>query len=83
MVVEVFLLRRYVLAGPDAVAITLSAAPAPGAAKRLRYAMRQVTGTCPGPTQGARGNLRDSDDAPSRFGFKLYNWAVHSEIQVQ
>ena len=70
------------LAGPDAVAITLSAAPAPGAAKRLRYAMRQVTGTCPGPTQGARGNLRDSDDTPSRHGYDLHNWGVQFDLPI-
>jgi hypothetical protein len=43
---------------------------------------------CPGPTGGARGNLRDSDttvgyhkdaaDSP----YELHNWAVHFELDV-
>ncbi len=42
---------------------------------------------CIGPgTQGfgagARGNLRDSDGAPSLYGFPLYNWAVNFDTAV-
>lgn len=66
----------------DTVRITLKSTPT-GANQVVRYAMTGTSGAKGGATTGPRGNLRDSDDAPSRFGFKLYNWAVHSEIQVQ
>lgn len=69
------------LTGPDTVQITLASAPT-GAKKRLYYAMNQVKNTCIGTPQGARGNLRDSDDTPSRNGAPLYNWAVHFDVAV-
>lgn len=62
------------LAGPDTVRITLSAAPA-GGTPTLRYAAKATPGTCPGPTSGPRGNVRDSDD--------LANWAVAFDLAVQ
>lgn len=65
--------------GPDTVTITLSGTPS-GAQKRLRYAMNQTPGTCIGSPQGARGNLRDSDDTPSQNGYRLENWAVHFDV---
>ncbi|MDB4945323.1 MAG: Endo,4-beta-xylanase precursor [Labilithrix sp.] len=72
------------LAGPDAVAITLAAAPA-GAIK-VRYAQNQPSAACigPGTTQsgGARGNLHDSDKTPSQYGYDLSNWAVAFELPV-
>ncbi|MDF2696950.1 MAG: Endo,4-beta-xylanase precursor [Labilithrix sp.] len=76
------------LAGPDTVTITLSAAPT-GAARKLRYALNApVPHACPGPTGGARGNLRDSDatvgyhsDADGK-PYELHNWAVHFELPV-
>lgn len=59
----------------DTVTIKLAAAPT-GANKRLRYAFTGTPGANAGPTTGARGNLRDSDDTKSLYGFKLYNWCV-------
>lgn len=69
------------ITAPDTVQITLASAPA-GTNRRLRYAMNQVQNTCIGTPQGARGNVRDSDDTPSRNGSPLYNWAVHFEVPV-
>lgn len=76
------------LDGPDAVAITLSKAPS-GDARKLRYALNApMPAVCPGPTRGARGNLRDSDttigyhrDANGQ-PYELHNWAVHFEMDV-
>jgi hypothetical protein len=65
------------LAGPDTVTMKVSGKPA-----HLRYAMTAVPHTCPGPTQGARGNLRDSDTTPSQYGYSLFNWAVHFDVAV-
>ena len=60
---------------PNTVRLTLSSAPTgPG---RLRYAYWDQLGQV-----GPRGNLRDSDATPSRFGFKLYNWGVQFEEPV-
>ncbi len=67
------------LAGQDTVKITLSQEPS-GATKRLRYAMNQTPGTCIASPQGARGNVRDSDDTPSRNGYPLQNWAVQFDV---
>ncbi|MDB4936976.1 MAG: Endo,4-beta-xylanase precursor [Labilithrix sp.] len=64
------------LAGADTVKITLAAAPT-GANGRLRYAYTATPQTCPGFEQGPRGNLRDSDDTPSHYGYDLWNWSVH------
>lgn len=59
---------------PDTVVVTLSAAPTtPG---RVRYAIDYVD------PDGPRGNLRDSDRTPSRFGFDLFNWGVQFEENV-
>lgn len=72
------------LAGPDSVKITLSKAP--GANARLRYALNQPANSCIGPGTtyggGARGNLRDSDDTPSRYGYALENWGVQFDLAV-
>ncbi len=76
------------LAGPDTVTVTLTTAPT-GAERKLRYALNApIPHACPGPTGGARGNLRDSDatvayhtDA-SGAPYELFNWAVHSEMDV-
>ena len=72
------------IASADEVRITLSAAPT-GANRLLRYAQNGVPGgTCPGPTRGARGNLRDSDATVAYHAdasgqpYELFNWAVHS-----
>lgn len=62
--------------GPSTVQIKLSGAPT-GQSRRLRYAFTGVAGAKGGATTGPRGNLRDSDATPSRYGYKLYNWAVH------
>lgn len=64
------------ITAPDTVVITLSATPTAGN-KRLRYAYTGTAGAKAGPTTGPRGNLRDSDNTPSRNGEKLYNWTVH------
>lgn len=78
-----------VVSAPDTVTITLAATPT-GANQRLEYAnyYAQVGLTpprpgCPGPTQGVRGNLRDSDPTASvTGGVPLYNWGVSFEHPV-
>jgi hypothetical protein len=72
---------------PDTVTITLSEAPAAGAAnRRLLYAQNQTPGTCIGPgtvlAGGARGNLRDSDATPSKYGYDLFDWAVPFDVPL-
>jgi hypothetical protein len=69
------------LAGADTVAITLSATPT-GRNGRLRYAYTGVMGAKGGLATGARGNLRDSDKAVSRYGYDLFNWCVHFDEPV-
>ncbi|MBX3222082.1 MAG: hypothetical protein KF795_16310 [Labilithrix sp.] len=76
------------LAGPDTVTVTLSGAPT-GAARKLRYALNAPSPhACPGPTAGARGNLRDSDATAGYHAnaagqpYDLHNWAVHFELDV-
>jgi hypothetical protein len=71
-----------VLTGPDTVEITLSAAPV-GGGERLRYAYTGIPTNSGGPVAGPRGNLRDSDAAPSLYGNTLYNWCVHFDKAVQ
>lgn len=68
------------VAGDDAIAIELASRPANGA--RLRYALRAVPRTCPGPFSGPRGNVRDSDDTRSVNGYPLQNWAVHFDLPI-
>ncbi len=68
---------------PDTVTITLAANPT-GVSMRLKYAQNQDTNPatrCIGNPNGARGNLRDSDDWPSYYGkngvnYPLQNWGV-------
>jgi hypothetical protein len=74
--------------GPDTVTITLGAAPS-GVNMRLRYAQNQDTVSptrCIGPgtvySGGARGNVRDSDATPSRYGYDLWNWGVNFDAPV-
>jgi hypothetical protein len=69
--------------GTDTVRITLNTVPT-GANPKLRYAYTGVPGGRPGAdsTNGARGNLRDSDDTVSLYGNNLYNWAVHFEEAI-
>jgi hypothetical protein len=58
----------------DTVRITLASPPsAPG---RIRYAIDYVL------PAGPRGNLRDSDNTQSRFGWPLYNWGVQFEHYI-
>lgn len=59
----------------DTVTIKLAAAPT-GANKRLRYAFTGTPNASGGPQTGPRGNLRDSDETKSLYGYKLYNWCV-------
>jgi len=73
---------------PDTVTITLSAAPT-GADKILRYAYEaQSTAACPGPTNGARGNIRDSDPTLAYHSdaagnpYELFNWSVAYQLDV-
>lgn len=77
-----------VVSAPDTVTITLSDVPA-GANPVLRYAYeRQSTAPCPGPTNGARGNIRDSDTSLAYHTdangnpYELFNWSVAYEIAV-
>lgn len=70
------------LAGADTVTVTLNTTPT-GANKRLRYAYTGVAGNDGGPDTGPRGCLRDGDTRyASRYGYALYNWAVHFEEAV-
>ncbi len=64
------------LTSADTVTITLASA-APGG--RLRYAFTAHLPVCPGPTNGVRGNLRDSDPTTSLYGHDLFNWGVTFE----
>ena len=77
-----------VVSGPDEVTITLDKTPT-GTGKMLRYAYeRQSTGACPGPTNGARGNIRDSDSTPGYYSdagnkpYELFNWSVAFQMDV-
>jgi hypothetical protein len=63
------------LAGPDSIAITLSAEPT-GSGKRLRYGQNATPKTCPGPKEGPRGNVHDSSEAGTSQGEPLWNWSV-------
>jgi hypothetical protein len=74
-------IMKVAIAGADSVEVTLSAVPT-GANRRLRYAYTGVLGAKGGLQTGARGNLRDSDATPSRFGFELFNWCVHFDEAV-
>jgi len=69
----------------DTVAITVVEEPT-GVNLRLRYAQNQVTGQCIGPglvySGGARGNLRDSDATPSKYGYSLFNWGANFDFPV-
>ncbi|MEA2749249.1 MAG: hypothetical protein QOI41_3392 [Myxococcales bacterium] len=67
------------LSGPDTVTVTLARAPL-GGNQRLRYAY--TFHGCGGSGTIARGNLRDSDDTPSQYGYDLWNWAVHFDEPV-
>ena len=62
--------------------MTITLASVPPADSHLRYAMNQVPGQCIGTPSGARGNVRDSDDTPSKAGYPLPNWAVHFDVVV-
>jgi len=67
----------------NADTVTLTLAADPGAGTHLRYAMNHEDFACVGPQVGARGNLRDSDDAPSESGgAALQNWGVHFDVAV-
>ena len=80
-----------VLTAPDTVVITLAAVPS-GVNMRFRYAQNQpVSGDPDYPAcwgngiayrGGARGNLRDSDDTPSQYGYDLWNWGVNIDVAV-
>ncbi len=69
------------VSGPDTVVVTLASAPS-GANGRLSYAQNAPSPACPGPTNGPRGNVRDSDATPSLHGYSLYNWSVHFDVVV-
>ena len=73
------------VADRETVTITLEAAPS--GAFQLRYAQNEPVAGCIGPGAqgfgaGARGNLRDSDDAPSLYGYPLYSSAVNFDAAV-
>jgi hypothetical protein len=86
-------ITNVVVSGPTTVTITLKSAPV-GPDQRLLYALNQrpYGQGCTGPgiqsngstyAGGARGNLRDSDTTPSRFGgAPLYNWGVMFDVPV-
>jgi hypothetical protein len=69
------------IAAADTVQITLASAPI-GGNKRIAYAMNQPSNACISTPSGARGNLRDSDDTPSRHGYTLQNWTVHFTLPI-
>ncbi|MCA9589913.1 MAG: hypothetical protein KC657_31630 [Myxococcales bacterium] len=74
---------------PDTVTITLSNAPT-GANRILRYAFESQSPAfrCPGPTSGARGNIRDSDATVGYHTdlngnpYELFNWSVAYQLDV-
>jgi hypothetical protein len=74
-------ITKVALTGPDTVQITLATAPT-GHDRHLRYAYTAQLPDCPGPTAGPRGNLRDSDDAPSEYGDDLFDWGVHFDVPI-
>lgn len=57
----------------NAVTLTLSAVPT-GTNKRIQYAWKGTPGAAAGPTTGARGCLRDTDELP--------NWCVHFNLPL-
>ncbi|MFA6897541.1 MAG: hypothetical protein WCQ96_04635 [Patescibacteria group bacterium] len=67
----------------DTVKVTLDTIPT-GSNQRLRYAHTGTAGSRAGANQegSARGNLRDSDSAPSQYGNTLYNWAVQFDKPI-
>lgn len=67
--------------GPDTVTITVASVPSAGA--RVRYAFSGLPKHSGGPEDGPRGNLRDSDNTVSRFGYKLYDWCLHFDEPLQ
>jgi hypothetical protein len=69
------------ITAPDTIQITLASTPT-GGQKRLRYAQNQQPGTCIGTPLGARGNVRDSDDTPSKNGYDLHDWGVAFDVSV-
>ena len=69
------------IVAPDTIRVRLSRAST-GAAPHLRYALDARPGTCPGPTSGPRGNLRDSDEARDGSGVALPNWAVAFDLAL-
>jgi hypothetical protein len=71
-------IAQVTLDGPATIKIKLSGVPT-GQKRVLRYAMKAAATSSAGATSGPRGNLRDSDATPSRYGYKLYNWGVHFE----
>lgn len=81
-------INNVALLSADEVRITFSAPPT-GANRKIHYAQNGQAGNiCPGPTNGNRGNLRDSDptvafhhDASDR-PYELFNWAVHFSMPV-
>ena len=70
------------VAGPDAIAVTLGAAPPAGARLRYAYTFTGCGGALGPGTRVARGNVRDSDATPSEHGYDLSNWLVHFEMNV-
>ena len=63
------------LTGASQVTVSLSDTPPPGAV--LSYAFHNGTYTKSGPTEGARGCLRDSDTEPSEYtGQPMHNWCA-------
>ncbi len=74
------------VSAPDTVTITLSKPPGAATGKRLYYAARSYNpappNVCPGPFQGPRGNLRDSDATTSRHGYDLHNWGVQFNLPI-
>lgn len=67
------------LVGPDTVKVMLASMPT-GTHKRLRYAY--TFHGCAGSGTIARGNLRDSDDTASQYGYDLSNWSVHFDESI-
>lgn len=74
-------IQTVMLVSDDRVVITLTSTPT-GGDRRLRYAHTGTPGALAGATTGPRGNLRDSDDTPSRHFYPLYNWCVHFDEPV-
>ena len=73
---------RLPLLGLAAAALACSRPRRPGATSVSATRSPPRRSAARGPETGPRGNLRDSDDAASVYGYELFNWAVHFDEPI-